>query len=248
MRMLFPTEPATAFDHQDEPELDAVYAYPAASPWLRANMISSVDGAAVLDGGSRALGSATDRKLIGHLRGLADVVIVGAGTARAENYGPLRPKQERRQRRLAAGLTPAPRLAIVSGSLDLDVEAPVFTEAELPTIVVTHGDADPARRKEVEQVADVVVAGRHRVDPHALVDALVERNLSRLLCEGGPALLGTLAAADRIDDLCLTVAPLLVAGGEARVTAGPQVQPPRSLDLAHVLEHDDYLYLHYTRS
>ncbi|MQA04845.1 MAG: pyrimidine reductase family protein [Streptosporangiales bacterium] len=246
--MLYPAAPATPLGRQDEPDLDAVYAYPAASPWLRANMIASVDGAAVLDGGSRALGSATDRKLIGHLRGLADAVIVGAGTARAEKYGPLRPKQERRQRRLAAGLTPVPRLVIVSGSLDLDVSASAFTEAELPTVVVTHAAADHARRKQVEQVADIVVAGKQQVDVHALIDALAARGLSRLLCEGGPALLGTFAAADRIDDLCLTVAPLLVAGGETRVTSGPAVQPPRSLDLAHVLEHDDYLYLHYTRA
>lgn len=230
----------------EEADLDAVYAYPPGGA-VRVNMIASVDGAAELDGGSRALGSPADRQLIGHLRALADVVLVGAGTARAEGYGPLRPRRARREARLAAGLAPVPRLAIVSGSLALDFDAPAFTEAELPTVVVTHAAAPEDRLAAAAKAADVVVAGEHAVDAAAAVDALGARGLTRVLCEGGPTLLGALAAADCVDDFCLTVSPMLVAGDATRAVAGPDLAPPMPLALAHVLEEDGYLYVHYTR-
>lgn len=248
MRIVVPPAPLASptWGDPDEPDLDAVYAYPPA-PWLRANMIASADGAAVVDGGSRALGSDTDRQLLGLLRGLADVVVVGAGTIRAEGYGPLRPRPARREVRTETGLAPVPRLAIVTGSLDLDLTAPVFTEAEVSTLVVTHEAADPDRLRATGEVAEVVLAGRDRVDLGTAVDALVGRGLPRMLCEGGPGLLGGLAAADRVDDLCLTVAPVLAGGGAARVVRGTDLVPPARMTLAHALEDDGYLYLRYTR-
>lgn len=226
-------------------DLAAAYAYPP-EPWVRANMIASVDGAAVLDGSSRALGSPTDRELIGTLRALADVVLVGAGTARAEGYGPLRPKPARREARVAAGLPPCPRLAVVSASLDLDPGASMFTAAEAPTVVVTCETAPAARLRAVREVAEVIVAGGSRVDPAVAVDALCSRGLRHVLCEGGPRLLTDLAAAGRLDELCLTVAPVVVAGEAPRILAGPELRDTARLRLAHVLEDDGYVYLRYT--
>ncbi|HEX6444845.1 MAG TPA: pyrimidine reductase family protein [Streptosporangiales bacterium] len=242
MRALLPVASAEA-----GVDLAAAYAYPR-GPWVRANMIASADGAAVLDGGTRALSNPADRDLIGTLRALADVVLVGAGTARAEGYGPLRPKPARREARVAAGLPPCPRLAVVSASLGLDPRAPMFTEAEAPTLVVTCETAPAARLRTLREVAEVIVAGGSRVDAAAAVDALCSRGLTHVLCEGGPRLLAGLAAAGRLDELCLTVAPLVVAGDAPRVLAGPAAPDPAPMHLAHVLEDHGYLYLRYTVS
>jgi riboflavin biosynthesis pyrimidine reductase len=241
MRALLPAASAADVD------LAAAYAYPPA-PWVRANMIASADGAAVLDGGTRALSNPADRELIGTLRALADVVLVGAGTARAEGYGPLRPKPARREARVAAGLPPSPRLAVVSAALDLDPAAPMFTAAEVPTVVVTCESASAARLRALSEVAEVVVAGGPRVDAATAVDALCSRGLQHVLCEGGPRLLTDLAVAGRLDELCLTVAPLVVAGDAPRILAGPAVPNPAPMRLAHVLEDHGYLYLRYTLS
>lgn len=248
MRIVVPPAPLASptWGDPDDPDLDAVYAYPP-TPWLRVNMIASADGAAVVDGGSRALGTSTDTQLLGLLRGLADVVVVGAGTVRAEGYGPLRPRQARREARLEAGLAPVPRLAVVSHTLDLDLTAPVFTEAEVPTLVVTREAVDPGRLRAAEDVAEVVLAGGERVDLGLALDSLVGRGLPRMLCEGGPGLLGDLAAADRVDDLCLTVAPMLAGGEASRIARGPELTPPARMRLAHALEDDGYLYLRYVR-
>ncbi|MBO0828871.1 MAG: pyrimidine reductase family protein [Streptosporangiales bacterium] len=243
MRALLPAASAGASDV----DLAAAYAYPP-GPWVRANMIASVDGAAVLDGGSRALGSAADRELIGTLRALADVVLVGAGTARVERYGPLRPRSARRSARVAAGLPPCPRLAVVSGSLDLDPAAPMFTAAEVPTLVVTCSAAPAERLRALGEVAEVVLAGDSRVDVAAAVAALRARGLPHVLCEGGARLLGQLTAAGRLDELCLTVSPLLVAGTAPRVLAGTPLPAPAPVRLAGVLEESGYLYLRYVRA
>lgn len=242
MRALLPT--ASTGEIDADVDLAAAYAYPT-GPWVRANMIASVDGAAVLDGGSRALGSPADRELIGTLRALADVVLVGAGTARAEGYGPLRPKSARRSARAAAGLPPCPRLAVVSGSLDLDPGAPMFTAAEVPTVVVTCEAAPTARLHRLGEVAEVIVAGDSRVDAAAALDALRDRGLRHVLCEGGPRLLADLAAAGRLDELCLTVAPVLVAGDAPRILARSPSPDTAHMHLAHVLDDDGYLYLRY---
>lgn len=239
MRALLPAASA-------DPDLVAAYAYPD-RPWVRANVIASLDGAAVLDGGSRALGSAADRELIGVQRALADVVLVGAGTARAEGYGPIRPKPARRAARLAAGLPPCPRLAVVSASLAFATDDPMFaTAGRAATLVVTCEAAPAQRRRALGEVAEVVVAGDERVDLSAAVDALVARGLRHVLCEGGPRLLGGLAASGRLDELCVTVAPLVAAGDAPRILAGPPSPVPAAMRLAHVLEDGGYLYLRYT--
>jgi riboflavin biosynthesis pyrimidine reductase len=225
-------------------DLATAYAYPDAGPWLRANMVASADGAAVRDGLAGGLGGPADRRLLSLLRALSDVVIVGAATVRAEGYGPVRPKDWwpdlRRDR------TPAPPLAIVSRGLDLDFDAPVFTEALVPTIVITCGSAPPDRLRACEKRADVIMMGDEWVDPGAALDALAGRGLVRQLTEGGPRLLASLTAAGRLDELCLTMSPQLTAGDAIRVLNGP-VMEPMPLRLGHVLEDDDFVFLRYVR-
>jgi riboflavin biosynthesis pyrimidine reductase len=208
-----PVDPAEVYDAGDRaPAEDG-------RPWLLANMVSSADGAATLTGRSGGLSSPADRDLFHRLRGVADLVLVGASTVRAEGYGPAR------------GDDPPP-IAVVSGSLALDWGSRFFTEAEARPIVVTSAAADPERVAEAERVADVVVAGDHRV----------------VLCEGGPSLLAEIATADCLDELCLTVAPLLAGGESPRILSGPLPNAPVSLGLASVLEEDGVLFLRYLRA
>lgn len=130
-------------------ELAAAYAYPEPTaagqpvPWLRANMVSTLDGAAQHDGRSQPISSATDMRIFGTLRALADVVVVGAETVRQEGYRPARARADFAQMREAAGQGPAPAIAVVTASLDLDFSLPLFTSPLVPTLVLTGAAAPP---------------------------------------------------------------------------------------------------------
>ena len=227
----------------DDAALARLYGYPREG-WLRANMVSSADGAGFLDGRSGGLSSEADRRLFGVLRALSDVVLVGAGTARAEGYGPA--KRRAALASLRAGRPPTPPIALVSRTLELDLTAPLFTQAppEARTIVITCAASPGGTRAEVARVADVIVAGDLTVDLEEAVAALRARGLSHVLCEGGPHLLGQVTAAGLLDELCLTVSPLLAGPGPHRITAGSPF-PARPMTLAHVLEADGFLFCRY---
>ncbi len=252
MRMLLPE--ATA--ELDDAALDDAYAWPGwpdPRPWLRANMVSSADGAGRSpDGLSAGISSDADRRVFGRLRGLADVVLAGAGTVRAEDYKPARPKPDFAERRRSAGQAASPVIAVVSRSLGLDLTAPLFADAVQRTIVITCAASDPAARERTAAVADVVVAGEDDVDLAAAVAALHERGLVRVHAEGGPTLLAELAAVGLLDELLLTVSPVLAGGGYAdrspvtRILAGmPLPGAPGAMTLEHVLEDGGSLFLRY---
>jgi riboflavin biosynthesis pyrimidine reductase len=213
-------------------------------PWLRVNFVSSVDGAATLDGVSDGLGGDADRRVFDILRELCDVVIVGAGTVRGEGYGPMRLDGPSTHRRVARGLPPHPVFAIVSNSLDLDPSSRIFAEAPVRALVVTTDAAPRDRRDALAAVADVVIAGTDELDPLLLTAALVERGLTQQHCEGGPSLFGSLIAGGVVDELCLTVSPHLVAGEARRIAAG-HLARQSELTLGHVLVSAETLLLRY---
>ncbi|TNY36500.1 pyrimidine reductase family protein [Thermomonospora catenispora] len=227
-------------------DLAEAYAYPGEGVWLRANMIASLDGAAWYADRSGALGSPGDRRLFQALRGLADVVIVGAATVRVEGYGPVRPSTGWEVYR--AGRTPVPPLAVVSRRLELDLSAPIFTRAprDARTILLTARSAPPDRRAAAEEVAEVIVAGREEVEFPRVVEELAARGLRRLLCEGGPTVLARAAADGVLDELCLTLSPMLVAGDPARILNGPSLPEPSRMRLASLYAEEDLLFLRYT--
>jgi riboflavin biosynthesis pyrimidine reductase len=204
-------------------------------PWVMANFVASVDGSAAVAGRARPLSGPADRALFRLLRARADVVLVGAGTVRIEGYGPVR------------GDHPAP-LAVVSRSLDLDWDSALFAEAAAPTLVVTCTQADAARRTRAEKVAELVVAGDEVVDLGDAVAQLGRRGHRVVLCEGGPYLFGELVVADLLDELCLTLSPLVAGGAGPRIVTGADLAAPRPLRLASVLEDDGNLFLRYLRS
>ena len=242
MRMIFPS----AGDELDLLSLAEAYAYPL-NRWLRANFVSSADGGAYLDGLSGGLSSAGDKQVFGILRVLADVVLVGAGTARVEDYKPARPRPSLAA--LREGRPGTATIALVTRSLDLNLASPLFTETppDARTIVITCAASDAELRAEAAKVADVIVAGDATVDLGAALDVLADRGLARVLCEGGPHLLGDLAAAGLLDELCLSLSPTLAGPGAGRIIAG-QPSPAHLMTLAHVLAEDNgFLFCRYVR-
>jgi riboflavin biosynthesis pyrimidine reductase len=236
-----------------EEEVDPRSAYAVARPhtadrpWLLVNMVTSLDGAVAVDGRSGALGGPGDHLVFHALRSLADVILVGAATVRAEGYGPVRIPADLQEARVLAGQAAVPRLAIVSRRLDLDLTSPLFTESDPAPVVVTSPAAAMARRAEVAQTADLLLAGHgDDVDFEIALAALGEMDAELVVCEGGPTINGQLLGADLIDEFCLTVAPKLVGG-----MAGRPAQSPTAFlhdyQLAHVLEHDGELYLRAVR-
>jgi riboflavin biosynthesis pyrimidine reductase len=217
------------------------------APLLRANFVSSVDGSATVDGLSGPLGGPADRLVFDGLRRLTDVVLVGAGTVRAEGYGAMRLSDEDARWRADHGLAEQPVFAIVSGRLDLDPASDVFTKAPVRPIVLSKESASDLARDSLSAVADVVDCGTTTVEPSLLVAALVERGLPQILCEGGPSLFGSLLLADVVDELCLTVSPLLEGGSGIRIARETIASPPRDMTLVHVLESDGLLLTRYQR-
>lgn len=228
----------------DLPGLAEAYAYPR-ERWLRANFVASADGAAYVDGLSGGLSSPADKQVFGILRVLANVVLVGAGTARAEEYKPARRRDSLAS--LRAGRPAAPPIALVTRTLGLNLASPLFTEAppDARTIVITCAAADDDLRAAAAKVADVIVAGDEAVNLAAALDALRERGLSRVLCEGGPRLFGDLSAAGLVDELCLSLSPMLAGPGANRIIAG-STSNARPLALTQVLAADDgFLFCRY---
>jgi riboflavin biosynthesis pyrimidine reductase len=231
----------------DVDALAAAYAYPTEMPrgrWLRANMVGTADGAAMGGSGvTRQISNDDDRDLLLLLRALSDVVLVGPRTVREERYGPAKIKPEHAGIR---GDRPPPPIAIMTSSLDLDFSWPLFTEARVPTMVFTAESAPADARAAAEKVAQVVVVGEDHVPLAAVVDALVERGHMRLLCEGGPGILASIAAAGLLDELCLALSPNLSGGRAGRIMRGADLPGGLPLTLAHTLtDEDGFLFLRY---
>jgi riboflavin biosynthesis pyrimidine reductase len=205
-----------------------------------ANMVSSLDGGATRAGRSGGLGGAGDRMVFGAVRALPDAILVGAGTVRAERYRP--PS-------VPEGRDVAPRLAIVSGQLDLDVDLPCLRDAapDARPWILTGADAPAERRAVLEPFAEIVDVGAGRVSADGALAVLAEAGAGIVLCEGGPSLLGQLAAADLLDEWYLTVAPIVVAGQGGRITRA-DVEVDRHLRLDSVLTDGADLLLAYVRA
>lgn len=214
---------------------------------VRVNFVASIDGAATDHGLSAGLSSQPDRRVFNLLRRLSDVILVGAGTVRAEGYGAMQLDQASVRLRRASGLTDQPVFAIVSGTLALDPESTVFTNARVKVVVVTVGTSSHVKKAALSRVADVVVCGEETLDVSVMLDAFAKRGLRQVLCEGGPTLFGTLLCADRVDELCLTISPLIEAGDAHRIVAGAP-ENVRRMVLHHVLVSDGTLLLRYLRA
>lgn len=235
----------------ESPDGDALreaYAPDRRSPGLRLNFATSLDGAVEIDGRSRELSSDADREVFGILRLHADAIMVGGGTLRKERYRPVRLDEAAHAWRRERGLAEDPTLVIVSSSLGLDAGHAVFTDAPVRPMVLTHATAPPANWASLEPVADVVSCGDDLVDLAKGFAELRRRGLAQVLCEGGPHLFGSLLAADLVDEMCLTLSPLLTGPGAGRIVAGAGRAIPQGMRLVHVLLAGDQLLTRYARA
>jgi riboflavin biosynthesis pyrimidine reductase len=215
---------------------------------LRVNFIASVDGAVTVSGKSAGLQTPGDNQIFAALRDLADVVVVGAGTARTEGYRSLKPSADRVAKRTANGLAPTLPIALVSRSLGLDPNLGLFTGADpaARTLVFTCAAAKPADHAELGQVAEVIVCGDAEVDLSEVHGVLVGRGLNRILCEGGPSLFADLAGSGNVTELCLSISPLLAGPGSGRIMGGPPWDDAsRPLELRGLLEEAGALFARY---
>jgi riboflavin biosynthesis pyrimidine reductase len=232
----------------DDDALIQCYAADARSrQCVRLNFVASIDGAATHAELSGGLSGEADKRVFDILRRLCDVVLVGAGTLRAEGYGPMLLDRASVEWRRANGLADQPVFAIVSGTLRLDPASAVFTAAPVRAIVVTVGASSETKREALSRVADVIVCGEEILDVNIMLAQFATRELRQVLSEGGPTLFGTLLQADRVDELCLTISPSIEAGEAPRIAAGALLQA-RRMALHHVLVSNSTLMLRYLRA
>lgn len=213
-------------------------------PWVMLNFVSSIDGAATVDGGSTELGDEEDMAVFKALRGEADVVLVGAKTVIVEDYRPVSLDGERRARRVDRGQSPAPKLAIVSGTVSLDVEQRVFSDPEFKPLIITGPYANPGRLANIGDAADVAILPD--IEPLAILGTLSWADT--VLLEGGPSLAAQFGAAGLIDEFNLTIDPKLVGGEAKRITTSFEIKPPFEMKLARVVEGERMLFLRYIRA
>jgi riboflavin biosynthesis pyrimidine reductase len=224
--------------------LDAYYA--DAPDGIRANMVTTVDGAGAFAGRTKAISTDADQMLLGYLRRQADAVLVGATTIHAESYGPVHLPDEARTQRVRAGYAATPPLVVVTAHAKLSLTSKIFAgDGPRPIVATLRASADAAT--ELRDVADIVVVGDDVIEPARIIAELRERGLRRVLCEGGPFLLSTLIENDLVDDMCLTLSPYLAGSQPTTPQPASARETPTRLRLRHVLTHDDLLYLRYSR-
>ncbi|MGZ8813656.1 MAG: pyrimidine reductase family protein [Mycobacterium sp.] len=229
------------------------YAYPddLQTCWVRGNMIASLDGGATADGKAGGLAGAGDRSMFGLMRHAADVILVGAATVRVENYSGAQVPLAARHARQSRGQAEVPPIAVVTRTGNLDPDALFFTRTEVPPLILTCADSAHDTQQRLGAVAEVLNASGPRaasVDIATALKLLADRRLFRVLTEGGPLLLSQLIEDDLLDELCLTVAPILVGGTGRRIAAGTG-EVHTKMRPAHLLSDDQgYLYTRYVRA
>lgn len=258
MRVLLPAGSSPEASASDPVDLHAHYA----AGWLpeggvRVNFVSSADGAAAAAGLSRGLQTPGDNAVFAALRDLADVILVGAATAAAEGYRPSNPAAPRRALREGFGLAAAPAIAVMTSTLQLDLSAELFSAAEhAPTLVITGSAAPVAARNDIIdlagtdtklQLVEAPSGPDGGVDFAAAIAALRELGYQRILCEGGPRLFAAGVASGAVDELCLTVSPMLTGPQAPRIVAGEPwtAELAPRLELTGLLTEDSALFCRY---
>ena len=227
----------------DDELLAAAYRLPAGRH-LRVDFVASPDGAVAVDGRSAGLGSPGDQRVFDVLRALADVVLVGHGTASTEGYGPISAESRVGRLRASLGRPATAPVAVVSRRASLEPGSRLARGGDSPTVLITCEAADPARRAALADAGvTVLVCGQDAVDLPTALDRLAGLGLEQVLCEGGPQLLRAALVAGIVDELDLSIAPVLVGARPRLLDAAL----PRSvhLDLRQLLEEDGTLFARY---
>jgi riboflavin-specific deaminase-like protein len=243
LRRLYPDAAAVTVDEVAE-SLQLVRRPAPTMPFVICNMVSTADGKATIQGRSGPIGNEADSRLFHALRGQVDAVLAGTGTLAVERYGRLVRDQSARDARIRRGLAADPIACIVTRSGRVPMDIPLFQDPDSTVVVYSGEPLDPpdlpanvkVTRLEAEEFGMAVALRRLRAD----------HGVRSVLCEGGPTVLGALLRERVVDELFLTVAPLVV-GGEVALTivAGAPLPEPSRLELVWALESRGELLLRY---
>ena len=245
MKRIFPSEtnldPIDFYDQVRTPHVDR--------PWLLLNMITSIDGSTHISGTSGGLGGPADQRVLSTLRSFADVILVGSGTVHAENYRTPRVSGgESGKRRIEREQDPFPRIAVISGSGNLDPEIPMFDQDESKgprPLIYTSEDGSVNLPESFEEKAEVATLGVGQVNLSFVLRDLFDRGAKVVLAEGGPSLNHQLVEAQLVDELCLTISPLLVGGESSSIINGPVFSDPHQFQLNGLATEDKFLFCRY---
>ncbi|MDP8961908.1 MAG: dihydrofolate reductase family protein [Actinomycetota bacterium] len=238
--------PETRDEQLEDLYLDLTFPEPPAGrPYLYLDMVASVDGAATAGGRTAQLSGEADELAFSRLREWCDVILVGASTVRIEDYGPPRPSTDARARRAARGLPEVPRIVVVTASCSLNPAGRLFSDPTRRPLVVAPEEGHAERLAGLAAVADVLQVGTGRVDLARALSQLHRDGVSRVLCEGGPSLNAGLLRAGLVDELFLTVSPVVVAGAALRIVDGEVPHVPLRSKLEELREHAGELLLRY---
>ena len=220
---------------------------PEDRPFVFLNMVSTIDGRAQVRGRTGELGEEADLEMLLELRAIADAVLIGTGTLRAEGYARLVGSAERRARREAAGLAGDPAAVLLSRSLELPWDAGLFADPDQPVLIYTGADAPAEGAGGVPHTtAPVEVVCLERAEPAAMLADLRARGIAALLTEGGPTLNSALLGAGLVDELFLTIAPQITGEADAiRIVEGDGLAAPVRCRPVWVLRARGELFLRY---
>jgi len=254
MRSLYPPPLSSSPDSEDFEPIEVVPTElrprPGDRPWIATNMIASADGGTAIQGVSGGLGSPSDKAVFRGLRSAADVILAGAETVRRERYKAPTVNNESHPARAQRGQLPHPRLAVVSGSLNLDLDLPLFqtTGAQPLPILFTSQKSARISGDRFDGLAEVIPLGAKRVDVVAMIQTLHQLRANIVLSEGGPTINGQLVQHDLVDEWNLAISPTLLGSDSSRAAVGPlEAGPPLGMTLDRVWLGDDTLFCRWTR-
>ena len=218
-------------------------------PWILINMVNSIDGSISFDGRAGGLSGPSDKRVYQIIRSLADIILVGAGTIRAESYrAPRTPERNIAEIRKLRGQDQRPRLAVVSGQLNLDPKIGMFSESlneDKPPIIYTTKNASQKRKDSLSSYAEIIEFENETISIEEILADLSKRNTKIVVCEGGPNLNSHLLAAGVIDEYCLTISPCTVGGNDPTTLIEQVVDKPTKLHLDRIMMEDDFLFCRY---
>ncbi len=229
---------------------------PSDRPWVMVNMIASLDGATAIGGLSGDLGGPADREVFRAVRASCDWIVVASGTATAESYGPPKHNEAVVEARLRTGRSAVPRLAVLTASGAVDPTIPAFNHAVDSTahgpgsqqrpLVISGEKADPEKLSALN--VEIARLPAPRPHPSAVLNELHRRGAQVVLCEGGPTWNGKMVQAGLVDEICLSISPILVGGTSSRIVVGAERAIPVQMRLSRLLCEDDLLFARYTRA